>query len=185
MFDVYFKDSSYYCKLKDVCIKGPQNGLYRKNSEGQIKVNVAKMSQAYGGGCIDHNLIYEQSYITESDEKYLLKTGDLVFGRTSLVPGGAGDSSWVGVLKEPTIFESNLIRFSPDDSIVKSRFLSAWFQSLDGQESIRSINNTVTVSSIKGSDLGRVEVPIPPIELQNQFICFLQQVDKSKFYFLR
>ena len=181
MFEEYVINKSYCHSLKSICIRGPQNGLYKKKGNSGIEVGIAKMSQAYGGECIDSKCDFETIRIDESEKRYLLKTGDLVFGRTSLVPGGAGDCSWIGKLDEPVLFESNLIRFSPNEAIVRSRYIYYWFHSEQGMAEIKRINNSVTVSSIKGTDLGNLSIPIPPICQQDAFLEFLEQVDKSKF----
>ena len=41
--------------------------------------------------------------------------------------------------------------------------------------------NGATVKYVSISDLKKLQIPIPPIELQNDFTSFVQQIDKSKF----
>ena len=43
------------------------------------------------------------------------------------------------------------------------------------------LNKAVTIPSLTKADLLKIEIPIPPIELQNEFADFVKQIDKSKF----
>ncbi len=42
-------------------------------------------------------------------------------------------------------------------------------------------NKTVTIPSLTKTDLLKIDIPTPPIRLQNEFSQFVQQVDKLKF----
>jgi restriction endonuclease S subunit len=59
--------------------------------------------------------------------------------------------------------------------------LQQWFDSEDGVNAIISIRAVTTIAGIKGSDLANIEVPVAPIELQDKFLVFLEQSDKSKY----
>lgn len=41
--------------------------------------------------------------------------------------------------------------------------------------------NGATVKYVSISELKNLEIPVPPLELQQQFAAFVQQIDKSKF----
>lgn len=43
------------------------------------------------------------------------------------------------------------------------------------------LNKAVTIPSLTKADLLKIIIPIPPIELQNQFADFVKQIDKLKF----
>lgn len=43
------------------------------------------------------------------------------------------------------------------------------------------LNKAVTIPSLTKNDLLQIKIPVPPLELQNQFASFVQQIDKSKF----
>ena len=46
-------------------------------------------------------------------------------------------------------------------------------------------NRAVTIPSLTKTDLLKIDIPIPPIELQQQFAIFVEQVDKLKFGVLK
>ncbi|MBQ1991690.1 MAG: restriction endonuclease subunit S [Clostridia bacterium] len=44
-----------------------------------------------------------------------------------------------------------------------------------------TLNKAVTIPSLTKTDLLNIKIPIPPIELQNDFATFVEQTDKLKF----
>ena len=49
-------------------------------------------------------------------------------------------------------------------------------------EYLNSLGRGATFKEISKSIVENIRIPVPPIELQNQFAAFVEQVDKSKFY---
>ena len=45
----------------------------------------------------------------------------------------------------------------------------------------KTARGAVNQSNINSQELKRLKIPIPPLDLQNQFAAFVQQIDKSKF----
>ena len=41
--------------------------------------------------------------------------------------------------------------------------------------------NGSTVPQINNKDIGPLKIKVPPLELQQQFAAFVEQIDKSKF----
>ena len=50
---------------------------------------------------------------------------------------------------------------------------------------LTGLNHGVRQGNILNKDLGALPVPIPPLDLQNKFATFVQQIDKSKFVLQR
>ena len=44
-----------------------------------------------------------------------------------------------------------------------------------------TLNKQAVLPSTTKADLLKIEIAVPPMELQNQFASFVEQVDKSKF----
>ncbi|WP_196494188.1 restriction endonuclease subunit S [Burkholderia stagnalis] len=109
--------------------------------------------------------------------KSSLREGDLLFARRSLVAEGAGKCSVVKEIREPTTFESSIIRARPDSRRVDSDYLYYYFASPHGRELMRTILRQVAVSGITGSDLAKLEVPVPPLAVQRAFAAMLELLD--------
>jgi len=48
-------------------------------------------------------------------------------------------------------------------------------------EYLNSLGRGATFKEISKSIVENIKIPIPPIDLQNEFAAFVKQVDKSKF----
>lgn len=178
MFEKY-NDNTF--GLAEVCVKGPQNGFYRKGAEIDGVTPIVKMKQLFGyeavGEARDCDLVKLKG--TEL-ERFILTESDLVFGRRSLVVDGAGKCRRVGKITQDTIFESSMLRITLDKNRIRPRYLQTWFETEDGINAIISIRAVTTIAGIKGSDLAKLRVPVAPIDEQDMFIQMLEQSDKSK-----
>src|SRR5690606_19478715 len=110
-------------------------------------------------------------------EKYLVKDGDLLFARRSLVLEGSGKCCLVVQPSEETTFESSIIRTRPDINKMHPRFYFYFFKSAIGRALMASIASRTAVSGIRGSDLIELEVLYPPLETQRRIAALLSVYD--------
>ena len=109
--------------------------------------------------------------------RYLLQPGDLLFARQSLVLAGAGKCSIFVGDDEPVTFESHLIRARLDRVAADPDFYYYYFTSPPGRASIRSIVEQVSAAGIRGRDLAKLPVPMPPLETQREVARTLRTLD--------
>ncbi|HRQ56777.1 MAG TPA: restriction endonuclease subunit S [Azoarcus taiwanensis] len=116
--------------------------------------------------------------ISEKEHGFILKPGDLLFARQSLVLSGAGQCSiFLGNLV-PTVFESHLIRCRLDLDRCDPRFYFYYFRSQEGRRSMDEIvEQGAGASGIRGSDLARLPVPVPPLSYQREVGATLGVLD--------
>lgn len=110
-----------------------------------------------------------------------VKKGDLLFTRKN-TPELVGMSAFV-YDTEPNLMMPDLIfRFVTNDSINKIYLWKLINHSMF-REKIKALSNgsAKSMSNISKQRLLELNIPIPPIELQNQFADFVKQVDKLKF----
>ncbi len=105
--------------------------------------------------------------------------GDLLFARQSLTLEGAGKCSIVTRVGENTVFESHLIRARVDNTKANPYFVYYYFNSYAGRENIKTIVEQVAAAGIRGSDLVKLEIPCPPLEVQNRIVALLNGIDKK------
>ena len=106
-----------------------------------------------------------------------MNAGDLLFARRSLVAEGAGKCIVVAEIKEPTTFESSIIRARPNPQTVDSLFLYYLFNSPYGAYVLLTIRRQVAVSGITGTDLVELPVPLPPLAEQKAIAAVLGALD--------
>ena len=107
--------------------------------------------------------------------KSLVEEGDLLFARQSLVAEGAGKCSIVAEVKETTTFESHLIRVRLGRSKTDPWFYYYYFRLPNTP--IRSIVNQCAQAGIRGSDLAKIKVPLPPLPVQRAIAKRLSAYD--------
>ena len=112
-------------------------------------------------------------------EEYLLKNDDIVFVRSNGNKALVGRSVAVYPEDTPTTFSGFCIRYRKDDQAVTIPYLLRVLKT----DSIRMkmIGRGANIQNLNQQILRKLVIPIPPIELQNQFADFVHQVDKSKF----
>ena len=143
------------------------------------KYKYLRMNNITTTGYLDLN---DLKYINISDEEYekcVVRKGDIVFNRTN-------SREHVGKtclydLDEEMIIAGYLIRVRLNNS-VNPRFFSE-FMNIPYMKLVlrKTARGAVNQSNINSQELKRLKIPIPPLDLQNQFAAFVQQIDKSKF----
>ena len=101
--------------------------------------------------------------------------GDIVYGRE----GTFGNAA---ILPKGFNFclGQRVMLLRPNYQLCTSEYLLHALISDDVYQQAVGKNNASTVAHVNVKDVKQFKVPIPPIELQNQFAAFVEQTDKSK-----
>lgn len=112
-----------------------------------------------------------------SDE-YLLQDDDIVFVRSNGNKALVGRSIAVYPGNVLTTFSGFCIRYRKSDEAVTIPYLLSVLKT----ESVRKkmAGRGANIQNLNQQILGTLNIPVPPIELQNQFDAFVQQVNKSR-----
>ncbi|CEO38580.1 Type I restriction/modification specificity protein [Photobacterium kishitanii] len=126
------------------------------------------MGELFGYPRFDGSCELKRVELTEKElDKNQLVCGDLIFARRSLTAEGAGKCSIIRKLSEPTGFESSIIRARLDQTKADPEYFYYLFNSPFGKWLLGTILRQVAVSGITGSDLAKLEVPVPPLNEQS------------------
>ena len=111
-------------------------------------------------------------------EEYLLKDNDIVFVRSN------GNKELVGrsVLVHPrvlTTFSGFCIRFRLSTDSINHLFLLQFLKMPNTRKNMAG--RGANIQNLNQQILSNLDIPVPQIELQNDFASFVQQIDKSKF----
>ena len=152
-----------------------KNGLTRParvRGKGYKMINMGELFANDRIGDVDMELVpmNEKELST-----MLVDTGDLLFARQSLVLAGAGKCSVVAKADEPTTFESHIIRVRLKREIANPVFFYYYFKSPICR--IRSIVTQGVQAGIRGNDLKRLKVHVPPISRQERIASILSAYD--------
>lgn len=154
-----------------------RNGIY-KTAEFQGKgTRIVNMGEMFGYEFISNQ---DMSRVMLSNKELLsnsLKDGDLLFGRRSVVPSGAGKCSLVIAPQEPLIFESSIIRVRLNQEKAYPLFLYYFFASSVGRLLMSSIIAGTNIKGIRSSELKELEIPLPTKTEQQLIATALSDTD--------
>lgn len=135
-----------------------------------------------------NNITYEGSmdyselkYIDIDDneiEKYVARKGDMLFNRTN-------SKELVGktaVFKEdtPMIIAGYIIRVRTNE-LANPEFISGYLNSRYGKQTLFNMGKSIVgQANINAKELQSIKIPLVPMDLQNQFADFVQQVEFQK-----
>ena len=111
-------------------------------------------------------------------EEYLLRDDDIVFVRSNGNKALVGRSVAVYPGDTPTSFSGFCIRYRKHDDDITIPYLLRVLKT----DSIRKkmAGRGANIQNLNQQILGTLIIPVPPLDLQNQFAEFVEQVDKSK-----
>ena len=112
-------------------------------------------------------------------EEYLLKDDDIVFVRSNGNKALVGRSLVVYPGNVPTTFSGFCIRYRKYDNEIIVPYLLRVLKT----DSVRMkmAGRGANIQNLNQQILGTLVIPVPPIEIQQQFADFVKQVDKSRF----
>ena len=120
-------------------------------------------------------------YLTENKAKqldaYSIKAGDIAMSRK----GNVGKCAVFPADYEEGIIHSDVLRIRVDSKRVLPIFMMHQLHySRAVQHQIELVSSGAIMAGINVTKLKQIFVHIPPIELQSQFVTFVEQTDKSK-----
>ena len=116
---------------------------------------------------------------SESDRiEFALKDGDLLVCEGGEVGRCA---VWHNQI-ENCFFQKAVHRVRLNMDLVHPDYMAYWFKFRSDFNSFDDIvGSKATIAHLTGEKLKLLQIPVPPLSLQNDFASFVQQIDKSKF----
>lgn len=112
-------------------------------------------------------------------KEYLLQDGDIVFVRSNGNKNLVGRCVSVYPQDNPLTFSGFCIRFRKNTNRVLISYLLQLFK----QQSVRAklVGRGANIQNLNQKMLAALEIPVPPLHLQEKYKAFVEQLDKSKF----
>jgi len=155
-----------------------RNGLTRPKAVRGHGVKMVNMGELFAHPRL-RNAPMDRVPLSQSEsERFLLKDGDLLFARQSLVLEGAGKCSIFLRDDEAVTFESHVTRVRLDPTKADPSFYFYYLQSHHGRAAIRGIvEQGAGASGIRGSDLLSLDVLWCPLPEQRAIAGILDSLD--------
>ena len=157
----------------------PSNGIFKKKDQFGFGTKLVNVSDIY----TDNFLITDENLdLVDCDEQeknsFKVKYGDQFFIRSSLKLEGIGVSSmYIG--EEPCVFESHIVKITPNEEVIIPRFLNYYLNSTLSREYFIKFSNTVTMTTIPQDPIKNLLVPIPSKKEQEDIIEYLNKNTKK------
>ena len=163
--------------FKKLLIEPVRNGIYKGKEFHGRGTKIINMGELFAHPRLS-SIPMKRVELSESEAgRFLVKAGDILFARRSLVAEGAGKCCVVLDVDEPTTFESSIIRARPDFAKIDHLYLFYFFSSSLGLHKLDTIRRRVAVAGITGSDLSQLAVPVPPLPKQRAIAHILGTLD--------
>ena len=135
----------------------------------------------------DQRIVLENVKTIESTSeeiaRYALEKGDIL-----LTEGGDPDKLGRGAIWEgqidPCIHQNHVFKVRLNSTVLRREFLSALLSSARGKRYfLRGAKQTTGIASINMSQLKKFPLLIPPLELQDRYVAFLDQLSSQRQIF--
>ena len=163
--------------FEQVLAEPVRNGVYKPKAFHGRGAKIVNMGEPFAHPRLSAVPMKRVELSGSESDRFTLSKGDLLFARRSLVAEGAGKCSIVLDIDEPTTFESSIIRARLDSTKAEPLFLYYFFNSTAGLHRLDTIRRQVAVAGITGSDLCRLEIPVPPLSEQRAIAHILGTLD--------
>jgi type I restriction enzyme S subunit len=168
------------CSLGELIITGPQNGLYKPASQYGSGTPILRIDAFHNGRLSDVRLLKRVRLTKFEAVDYRLNQNDLVINRVNS-RSHLGKSVLIPRLPIPTVFESNMMRFSIDSERISPTFLVHQLQSPYLNRQIQmAAKDAVNQASINQDDVGSFEIRVPHIEVQRRFASYVHKYDRLR-----
>lgn len=168
--------------LFDVLSSPVKNGLYlpkdRYVTDGSSEgVEMVHMADAFYG-IVKRGSLRRVLAIKKQVADYALSNDDILIARRSLNFDGAGKACRMPASVKPLIFESSLIRLSPNTNSVKTDFLYYYLNdnSFRRAHVIKHVAG-ITIHGVNQAGLKTFPVLLPPLALQQEFAERVAEVE--------
>ncbi len=167
-------------KLGELIAEGPQNGLYKSSTEYGSGTPILRIDAFYDGVVTKLNSLKRVRLSPEEIKLFGLAAEDIVINRVNSIEY-LGKSALIPPLSEPTVFESNMMRFTVRRDQVEPGYVVHFLQTpfIKGQI-LSGSKNAVNQSSINQQDVKGFQINVPPLALQQTFATRIQAIEALK-----
>ena len=117
-----------------------------------------------------------------SDEelpKCSVQKGDILFNRTNSIE--LCGKTCLYKLDETMVIAGYIIRVRVNEKL-NPQYVSTFFNTKSIKKLLKEMaKGAVNQANINAQEMQSIQIPVPPITLQNEYDSFVQQIDKSKF----
>lgn len=172
--------------LGDVCSKVVRYPTFYGMKYLDVGVRVIRIGNILPDGRMDtddKNYVFVHDTINANFSETVIEMNDIIMA----VRGDGSAAKRIGIITEPILvganISPNLIRIKVDFDKLNPIYMFYYLTGEAGQQRLDAFVNKTAKKNIAAKDIVKVIVPIPPMELQEQFVAFVAQTNKEKLVF--
>ncbi len=166
--------------LEELVASGPQNGIYKHAANYGTGTPILRIDSFYDGRVTGMSELKRVRVSDQERATYRLFEDDIVINRVNSREY-LGKCALIPALTEPTVFESNMMRFRLDAERACPRYVVEFLQTgFIKSQMLNSAKDAVNQSSINQQDIKALRLRCPPIELQREFRRRVVAVERLK-----
>jgi type I restriction enzyme S subunit len=159
--------------------KQPQNGIYKHKRDYGAGTQILRIDDFSNDGDVVTRAGNLVTLARSEIETYGLESGDIVINRVNSL-SHLGKTALIGAIGDEMVFESNMMRFSVDESQVLKEYVFKFLNSpLTKKQIIGTAKRAVAQSSINQGDVKSIIVPKPSLEEQGEIIAALDATESK------
>ena len=150
--------------------KQPQNGIYKHKRDYGSGTQILRIDDFGNDGDVVTRAGNRVALAHSEIENYGLEPGDIVINRVNSL-SHLGKTALIGAIGNEMVFESNMMRFSVDESQALKEYVFKFLNSpLSKKQIIGTAKRAVAQSSINQGDVKSIIVPKPSLEEQGKIV---------------
>lgn len=163
-------------KLGALIADGPTNGLYKPSTAYGSGTPILRINNFNGGDRFTGGVELKRLQVDpEEARRFSLHSSDFVINRVNGSLAVVGKACTIECLDEPTVFESNMMRFAVDEEKVNRSYLLHFLASPQCRDQIKAKAKVIQQASINQPDVLSFLLPLPPMGEQK---CIAERLDQ-------
>lgn len=148
----------------------------KKSYDGGVTVRLCNYTDVYKNDTITSDMNFMVATATQDQVgKFGLKVGDTVFTKDSETADDIGIPAYIGESAHDLVCGYHLAIARPFMGAADPRFLYWCLASPDAAQQWSVLASGVTRVGLRQADIGKLEIPVPPLQIQRNVAAFLDR----------
>lgn len=179
LFPDMFGELEASVEFGELISDGPSNGLYKPAAEYGSGSPILRID-SFGEGVIYPERWQRVRLVDREVSRFGLQPDDIIINRVNAL-SHLGKSALVRDLREPSVYESNMMRLRVDSRKVLPEFVVAWMQTDSYKRQVlRKAKKAINQASINQTDVRSLRLAVPPVDAQRTFAARVERIDAQR-----
>lgn len=166
--------------VDDLIESGPTNGLYKHSDAYGAGTPILRIDAFYDGRVVDLGTLKRVRVTPQEQQRYRLIPGAVVINRVNSIKF-LGKCALIPDLNEPMVYESNMMQFTLDPTrCVGDYCIYALMTPYLRKQLLKGAKQAVNQASINQADVRGLQLPLPPLALQQEFARRVEAIERLK-----